>query len=46
MRFLPDENLYVPIAQRLTDRGHEALSILEQGKIGTRKESAWTNQHS
>lgn len=35
MKFLADENLYVPIIHGLRDRGHEVFSILEGGKTGT-----------
>ena len=38
MRFLADENLYIPIVQGIRNRGYEVFSILEEGKIGTRDE--------
>ena len=38
MKFLADENLYVPIVQGLRNRGHEVFSILEEGKAGTLEE--------
>jgi len=34
MRFLADENLYVPIVNGLRTRGYDVFSILEDGKIG------------
>jgi len=34
MKFLADENLYIPIVEGLRNRGHEVFSILEEGEIG------------
>jgi len=34
MKFLADENLYVPIVNGLRERGYDVFSILEQGEIG------------
>jgi predicted nuclease of predicted toxin-antitoxin system len=34
MKFLADENLYMPIVNILRDNGHNVLSILEEGKTG------------
>jgi len=34
MKFLADENLYVPIVTGLRERGHDVFSIIEQGEIG------------
>jgi predicted nuclease of predicted toxin-antitoxin system len=34
MRFLADENLYVPIVNSLRERGHDVFSIIDQGEIG------------
>jgi predicted nuclease of predicted toxin-antitoxin system len=34
MKFLADENLYIPIVTGLRERGHDVFSIIEQGEIG------------
>ncbi len=34
MRFLADENLYIPIVSGLRKRGHDVFSIIEQGDVG------------
>jgi len=38
MRFLADENLYVPIIIGLRERGHDVFSIVEQGELAVSDE--------
>ncbi len=34
MRFLTDENLFVPIVTGLRERGHDVFSVIEHGEVG------------
>lgn len=43
MRFLTDENIYVPMVAELRNLGHDVFDIKEQNLIGTHQIQRFSN---